>query len=210
MTTIHRYSYLALCGIILVGCQSDSASGTNTAKAPAPGATSNASAKNGGSSVRRSVKTSTDLDASKIDLTAKETTIEDIVGQKAPEKLAGRQGPFETSTWQVKARLKSVQLMKDGDYYLVMKGEKGGQTVVEVPDPANCKGSPLEAQITEARKQIEEKYHPTKDVQKIDDAATVTGVGFLGWGKSSKAPKKGGESKVGARLMPGTGFKFGS
>lgn len=102
--------------------------------------------------------------------------------------------------------------MKDGDYYLVMKGAKGGQTVVEVPDPALCKGSPLESQIAGARKQIEAKYHPTKDVQKLDQPATVTGVGFLGWGKSSNGSKKkkGGESRSGPRLMPGTGFTFGS
>ena len=197
----------------MIGCQPKPEAPT-TAVTPKSEVAKPVAAKTGGSSVRRSVKTSTDPDAAKIDKSAKDTTIEDIVAQKVPGDLQGRSEPFETSTWRVKARLKSVQLMKDGDYYLVMKGEKGGQTVVEVPDPEQCKGSPLQGEIAEARKQIEEKYHPTKEVKKLDEPATVTGVGFLGWRGSAaksttKSTAKAGESRTGPRLMPGTGFKFG-
>jgi hypothetical protein len=164
--------------------------------------------KAGGEASRRNVKTAIDSDAAKIALEPKDTTIEEIVSQKPPAdgKLAGRVAPFETSTWRVKATLKSVKLMKDGDYYLVMKGEKGGETVVEVPGPKDCQGSPLQSKVAEARKALEDRYHPTKDLKEINDSATVTGVGFLGFGQSKDKPGKGHR---GPRLMPGLGFQFG-
>ncbi len=195
----YRISIWGLCAVFVVGCHS----------APAPTPPAAVAAKTGGSSARRSVKTATDPDAGKIDTTPKDTTIEQIVAQKAPADLKGRSNPFELATWRVKTRLDSVQLMKDGDYYLVMSGEKGGKTVVEVPDPAECKGSPLQAQIAQARKEIEDRYHPTKEIQKLDQPATVTGVGFLGWGAARKSTKKSAEGHYGARLMPGLGFEFG-
>lgn len=210
MKHLIAYSGLFLSCIAMVGCRSDDVSSSTPAKPQTPTSVATAGAKTGGNQARRSVKTSTDPDAARIDTTPKDTTIEDIVAESVPASLQKRAEPFETSTWRVKATLASVQLMKDGDYYLVLKGAKGGQTVVEVPDPAQCKGSPLEPQIAAARKQIEDKYHPTKEVQKLNDPATVTGVGFLGWGKSTNgSKKKGSESRTGPRLMPGTGFTFG-
>jgi hypothetical protein len=186
------------------------------ASAPAPIAPAKlaAAVKTGGVATRRNVKTAIDPDASKIDLSPKDTTVEDIVAQKGPPdgKLEGRYPPFETQTWRVKATLASVRLMKDGDYYLVMKGNKGGETVVEVPDPKDCTNSPLEPQITAARKELEDRYHPTPTVQDIHDGATVTGVGFLGFGSANKGagkgPKKGGKERSGPRLMPGLNFEF--
>jgi hypothetical protein len=196
MNNFGRLVWVAGFGVLLAGCHSDKT--INAAVTP----------KTGGSASRRNVKTATDADAAKISKTPKDTTIEEILAQKGPAdgNLTGRQDPFETSTWKVKAKLESVQLMKDGDYYLVMKGDKGGETVVEVPDPKECKDSPLEPEIAATRKQLEDRYHPTSDVKKIDDEATVTGVGFLGWGGKSKSAK--GHS--GPRLMPGTGFDFGT
>jgi hypothetical protein len=159
----------------------------------------------GGKSARRNVKTTIDSDAAKIDAAAKDTTVEDIVAQKAPAgaELGGRVAPFETSTWRVNATLSSIKIMKDGDYYVVLKGKKGGETVVEVPDPKDCKGSPLLPQISAARKQLDDRYHPTTEVKELHDQATVTGVGFLGFNS-----KKTGKNKSGSRLMPGLGFTF--
>ena len=163
---------------------------------------------------RKTVKTASDPDAGSIDATPTETTIEDILAHKDPTggNLAGRTSDFEKKTWKVKATLTSVQLKKDGDYYLVMKGENGGTSVVEVPDPKLCEDSRFKDEITETRKKLEEKYHPTADVKEINDPATVTGVGFLGWGKRKPgaAPKKPATGPTGPRLMPGIGIEFGS
>jgi hypothetical protein len=191
----HRLMWIPLCSAIaLVGCN-------RSATPPSADALAK-----GGSVARRSVKTAMDADASKITLSPEDTTVENIAAQKPPSDLSGRTGPFETTTWRVKATIESVQLKKDGDYYMVLRGDKGGKTVVEVPDPKQCEGSPMHEQIAAARKQLEDKYHPTEQVKKVDERATVTGVGFLGWGSSSK----GAKGSSGARLMPGTGFDFGN
>ena len=180
----------------LVGCSSSTTDSTvSTSTKPVAAAT------------RKTVKTASDPDAGLIQSTPKDTTIEEILTQKVPAgDLAGRTGDFEKQTWRVKATLKSVELKKDGDYYLVMNGENGGQTVVEVPDPKLCQDSRFKDEITAARKAIEGKYHPTKTPQVINDPATVTGVGFLGWGSKGK---KGAKGHSGPRLMPGTGIEFG-
>lgn len=195
---------VVLCGsLLLAGCRSPEPA-AKSGDIPKV-ATKTPEEKTGGKATRRNVKTAIDPDAAKIDTAAKDTTVEDIVAQKAPTggELGARVEPFETSTWRVKATLASVKLMKDGDYYLVLKGSKGGETVVEVPDPKDCQGSPLLPQITAARKQLTDRYHPTTTLKELHDQATVTGVGFLGF-----TSKKTGKGKSGSRLMPGLGFDF--
>ena len=203
-TSVAYTVIVSLAAVSLVaGCKAPE----TTANTPAPVkvALKSPEVKTGDKSTRRNVKTSIDPDAAKIDLSAKDTTVEDIVAQKAPGgDLKGRVAPFETSTWRVHATLASVKLMKDGDYYLVLKGSKGGETVVEVPDPKDCKGSPLLPQITAARTELENRYHPSTQVKELHDQATVTGVGFLGFNNN----KKPGKGKSGSRLMPGIGFDF--
>ncbi|CAN5477124.1 hypothetical protein BH11ARM1_BH11ARM1_14500 [soil metagenome] len=193
---MNRLSFagLALASLFVVGCGSKGETAPTAAKAPSPAALA-----------RRSVKSTLDTDASKIVKTPKVTTIEDMMATKAPEgDLAGRVAPFETTTWQVEATIKSVELKKDGDFYMVLEGDKGGQTVVEVPDPKTVVGSPFEADITTTRKELEEKYHPTPEVKELNEKATITGVGFLGWGKKGKAAT----GKSGPRLNPGTTVTF--
>lgn len=180
----------AACLLTLCGCGDNSAVAKNAAS--------------GGSPARRSVKTGTDPDAAKINMSPVATTVEEIAAQKSPDNLAGRQGPFETTTWKVSATIESVQLKKDGDYYLVVKGDKGGSTVVEVPDPKQCEGSPMHDQIAATRQALEDRYHPTDQPKEVNEKATITGVGFLGWGSKGK----GATGKSGARLMPGTGVEF--
>ncbi|MBL8066981.1 MAG: hypothetical protein JNM28_00880 [Armatimonadetes bacterium] len=156
---------------------------------------------------RRLVKTTMDAAASEIDLNPKDITVEELMAMHLPADLGGRRGSFERYTFRVHGRLESIELKKDGDFYMVIRGEKGGHTVVEVPDPSICKGSPLEGQIAATRKELEEKYHPTPEKKTVDETVTVTGVGFYGWGKSGKS---GSNGSTGARLMPGTGVKFGN
>lgn len=186
--------------VFLAGCSS------SPTGAPTPAEVKTA-VKAGGAASRRDVKTAIDPDASKISLTPVDTTVEAISKQKPNGQLTGRQGPFETTSWRVNGTIESIRLMKDHDYYMVVKGDNGGQTVVEVPDPNDCKGSPLEPQIAAARKELTDRYHPTSDVKPLHDQATVTGVGFLGFGNGNK---KGSKEGRGARLMPGTGFDFGN
>lgn len=150
---------------------------------------------------RRLVKTASDRDASKIDRSIHDITIEDLVATKSPAKLGGRQAPFETSMWRVKGTLETIELKKDGDFYMVVRGEKGGRTVVEVPDPDLCKDSAFHDEIAAARKKLDEAYHPTSQKKEVNKPATVEGVGFLGWGSGAT---KGSSGLAGPRIMPGT------
>ena len=204
-------SFLIAKGIVacslLIGCTKDDAvAATNNPvlKVEKPKADNPSPAM----AARRAVKGTTDADAAKIDKNVKDTTIEDLIKNKGEGEYATRQAPFETSTWRVKATIESIELKKDGDFYMVMRGEKGGETVVEVPDPKTCKGSPFEADITKTRKELEDKFHPTKDKKTVNETASVTGVGFLGFSANPK--KKGSGGNVGSRLMPGTDIKFDS
>lgn len=187
---------IVIASLWMVGCHSDT---TVASTNEAPKATTPAQA------ARRSVKVTTDADAAKIDKSIKDITVEDLIKNKANGELASRQAPFETSVWRVKATVESIEQKKDGDYYMVLRGDKGGQTVVEVPDPSTVKGSPFEGEITATRKALEEQFHPTSEKKEVNQKATITGVGFLGF---SSTPKKGSKGYSGARLLPGTGIDF--
>ena len=156
---------------------------------------------------RRLVKATTDPDAASIDKNIFDTTVEELISHKGSGKLAERSDKFEKTVWRLKATVESIELKKDGDYYMVLRGSKGGQTVVEVPDPKTCKGSPFETEITSTRKALEDKFHPTPDKKDVNEEATITGIGFLGF--SSNPTKKGSGGITGSRLMPGTDVTFG-
>ncbi len=151
------------------------------------------------------VKGVTDADGAKIDKAPKDISVEELSKNKPNGDLSTRQAPFESTVWRVTATIESIETKKDGDYYMVLRGEKGGQTVVEVPDPKTVKGSAFEGEIAATRKALEEKYHPTSDKKTVNEKATITGVGFLGF---SSKPKKGSTGYSGARLLPGTDIKF--
>lgn len=153
---------------------------------------------------RVSVKHALDPEARSIDLTPTKITLGELDRVKAPADFskdsATRVGPFEKKVWQVQAELKSVVLRKDGDYYVVLGDDKGGESVVEVPDPKLCEGSPLHDQIAAAREMLEKRYHPTETAKDINEKATVQGVGFFGTKRKTGA--------VSPRLMPGLKFEF--
>ena len=162
---------------------------------------------------RADIRHGLDPDAASIDLNPKSISIADLVAMKMPESAKGgidafqtsRVGPFEKSTYRVEAKITSIEHKKDGDYYMVVKDQSGKQAVVEVPDPSLCKGSPLEGKIAEARKTLEERYHPTDKPKIVNDPATLDGVGFYGF---KGRPGSGGKGST-PRLMPGVGVSFG-
>lgn len=156
---------------------------------------------------RRLVKTATDPMASQINLTPQDTTIKDLVANKAPSTLGERVGPFEMTTWRLSGTVETIEKKKDGDFYMVLRGDDGEMTVVEVPDPDTMKGAPMEGDVRKTREALENEFHPTSDKQDVNKKATITGVGFYGWGNSGS--KKGSSGYSGSRLMPGMGVEFG-
>ncbi len=161
---------------------------------------------------RASVQHGIDPDASLVNRTPEKITVEQLISlrKKAGDnvELASypnkRIAPFETNTYQIDARIKSIKHEKDGDFYFVIQGDSGAQAVVEVPDPSLCKGSPMLSDIEKTRKTLYDKFHPTDTDQATDVKATIVGVGYMG----TRKRKSGGTFASSARLMPGTAVTF--
>src|ERR1051325_547730 len=160
---MNRFGIVAFAalGLVLSGCGNKEAPADT--KAPDKSA-----AKTDGAAARIDIKHGLDAEAANINSTPKDITIGELVSMKLPEGTkppeaygSSRMWEFETSTYRIQGTVESVIHRKDGDYFLKVSDGKGKTVVVEVPDPKLCKGSPLESQITETRKQIEERYHPT-------------------------------------------------
>jgi hypothetical protein len=100
--------------------------------------------------------------------------------------------------------VESIVHRRDGDYFLVVKGETGASTVVEVPDPSLCKGSAVETEIGKARSALD-GFKPGDEPIKINKPAVIEGIGF--WGQVPRSGRGGAPN--GARLMPGTNVKMG-
>lgn len=159
---------------------------------------------------RIAVKRATDLDAGKLDLTPKPTTLAQLAAVARPTGLAAnisddasqshRYGPFETTMWSMDATVVEVVKREDGDFYMVVEGPNKERTVVEIPDPSLCAGSKVLDGITSARETVDKKFHPTAQNKKVNAKARIQGLGFFGF-----APRTGRPGlKNGARLQPVT------
>lgn len=162
---------------------------------------------------RVDVKHAVDPDAAKIDKSPKPISVESLVAMKLPDGVTGnlesfpnkRIGPFETTVYKMDAKLKSIVHRKDGDYYMVVTGKSGAEAVVEVPDPEQCKSSPLYAEIKSTREELEKRFHPGDKPTEVDQDVSVQGVGFYGF---RGRPGSGTQGRS-PRLMPGTHISFG-
>ncbi|HEY4305439.1 MAG TPA: hypothetical protein VGM82_13265 [Gemmatimonadaceae bacterium] len=155
---------------------------------------------------RLALKHGLDREAASLHMTPKPLTVAELSKMPLPPDFKGalednqdqRIGDFERQVYSVNATIKSIQLRSDGDYYMEIEGPDGSKSVMEVPDPALCKGSPLQASIAATRKALEARYHPTTAKKEVNDAAILQGIGFYG-------PRG---SQAGGRLMPGLGITF--
>jgi hypothetical protein len=194
---------------------------TGCAKPPAPVAARSGTAVPAGPnypapqperSGRAPVQHGIDPGAASVNRTPEKITVEQLVAmrKKVGDKIelssypTKRIAPFETSSFQIDATIKSIKHEKDGDFYFVLKGDSGAEAVVEVPDPSLCKGSPFLSDIVKARQTLYNKFHPSDTAEVVNTRATITGVGYLG----SHKRKGSGSFGAAARLMPGTGVNF--
>ena len=104
---------------------------------------------------RWSVKTGTDPDASKVDLsTYISTTIYNMWSSTKPSSLPAnnRISPRETNQYRITGTLTKYARETDSDYHLVIKDSSGRTMIVEIPSP-NCvgSGSPFITGIRNAR-----------------------------------------------------------
>jgi hypothetical protein len=142
---------------------------------------------------RWSVKTGSDADISRVNLTSVTTTIGTLVGYAAPGSLPSnnRVSPVELTTY----RLRNVTMTKykaedDSDYHIVVTS--GGKTmIVEIPHPGCVSSSsPLYSRIQSARAAFDAKYAATTTFKTSTDYVTVIGVGFWDFnhGQTGVAP----------------------
>jgi hypothetical protein len=132
---------------------------------------------------RWSVKTLTDQGASRIDLTAQNSTVLKLGGIAPPRDPTDRLAPTETTVF----RLTDVQMTAfkqeaDSDIHVAVKDTGGHTMIVELPS-ASCDSTAqpaLRSKMTTARDAfIAACGQPTGSYHTITGKATITGVGFF-------------------------------
>lgn len=143
---------------------------------------------------RWSIKTGTDADAEKVNLTQSiTTTVEALNNIPAPDegtiKTLARQSPTETTVFTLDATLTQFRGEGDSDYHLILQDNKGNVMIAEIP-AKDCVGSnsPFASGIEKARKTFDSKYtvlpplDPSGNPNPFQDAnvpVRITGVGFF-------------------------------
>src|SRR5882762_7331671 len=134
---------------------------------------------------RWSVKTGTDSDAGRVNLSSPQnTTIDQLIALTPPSPIpaANRFAPTEETVFVVSATLT--------DYKLVLE-HQGHTMVAEIPSPACVgAGSPFAARIANARAEFDAHFTATTSFQTANVPVQVTGVGFFDFahGQHGAAP----------------------
>ncbi len=143
---------------------------------------------------RWSVKTGTDADVGKINLSSTTpNTIVTMRGWPAPNPIPAnnRVSPYETTVWVLNATLTQYKLESDSDYHLILQDASGNTLIAEIPLPACVgSGSPFLSRITTARNAFNARFTPTGSFQTANIPVQVTGVGMFDFlhGQTGVAP----------------------
>ena len=137
---------------------------------------------------RWSVKTLSDSDAGKVDVTNRVAqTVHDLVSLPEPSQRPNdnRILPVETSTFGIEARLVGFKKETDRDFHIVIADPQTKETmIVEIPDP-QCAGvcaSQARGLIQQARKTfVQQCGVPTSQFKRLTSPLLirVTGIGFF-------------------------------
>src|ERR1043166_706443 len=143
---------------------------------------------------RWSVKTGTDPDASKVNLsTYISTNIYNMWSSTRPSSLPAnnRVAPRETNQYRITGTLTKYKLETDSDYHLVIQDSSGRTMIIEIPSP-NCvgSGSPLLSGIRNARNEFDAKLTATTSFKSVSAPIAIRGVGFWDYlhGQTGVAP----------------------
>ena len=155
----------------------------------------------------------TDVDIAKVDLKPVSISVEDLLVLRDKTGSAmdfikfhdHRFKPFETTVYRLSGSLKSIRIDKEGDINFIVQGKTGVQVEIEIPEPEECKGSPLLNKMQAVRKILETRYRPKSEASIHDDPVTVEGIGFFG------SRRKPGDKPFGdfVRMMPAIRIEFG-
>jgi hypothetical protein len=132
-------------------------------------------------SERWSVKTGSDADASRINLSSVTTTIGTLAGYARPSSLPdnNRVSPVELTTYRLRnVTMTGYKLEPDSDIHIVVSS--GGQSmIVEMPHTGCVStSSPLYSRIQSARNAFLSTHSATSTYKTTNETVTVLGVGF--------------------------------
>lgn len=143
---------------------------------------------------RWSVKTGTDADVGKINLSSSTAqTILTMRSWTAPSPIPAnnRVTPYETTQWTLNATLTQYKLETDSDYHLVLADASGNTMIAEIPSPSCVgAGSPFGPGITNARNEFDAKYTATSSFKTANVPVQIKGVGMFDFlhGQTGVAP----------------------
>ncbi|HXO22141.1 MAG TPA: hypothetical protein VOA87_19660 [Thermoanaerobaculia bacterium] len=143
---------------------------------------------------RWSVKTGTDADAGRVNLSSTSSnTIATMRSWTAPSPIPSnnRVSPYETTVWVLNATLTEYKVENDEDYHLVLADSSGKTMIVEIPNPGCVgTGSPFAFGISNARAEFDAKFTPTTSFQTANIPVQITGVGMFDFlhGQTGVAP----------------------
>jgi RyR domain len=129
---------------------------------------------------RWAVKTLTDPDASQVNLTPQQTTVEALIDLPAPLMPTARTAQ-EFNTYQVSGTITFAKQEADSDIHMVLTDPNGRTMIIEAPCPDCAQNSLVRDQIATVRQAVEAQF-PTAAAgqpQTASVAATVTGVAFF-------------------------------
>jgi RyR domain-containing protein len=134
---------------------------------------------------RWAVKTLTDPDAPRVDLSPVDSSVHELVALAAPPSPTTRVAPAEFTTYRVTADLTYVKLEeKDSDVHMVIKDPQTGQSmIIEAACPACAEGSAVTDQIAQVRQIVEARF--PRAIAGLPEnlqpplSVTVTGVAFF-------------------------------
>ena len=160
---------------------------------------------------RWAVKTLTDPDASRVDLSPVDSSVHQLVMLPAPHMPTARVDPAEFTTYRVTANLTYVKLEKDTDIHMVLTDPDTEETVIiEAACPACAQGSVVTDQIAQVRQIVETQFPEVvagkpKDLGTSPLQVTVTGVAFFDYYHE----QKGYARSNGIELHPVLSFTLG-
>lgn len=178
---------------------------------------SNAYAHNGNSCGRWrwGVKTGTDYDVGKVNLTPQVTTIEALTSLPTTTGNYCHRTPNELKTYELRdVSLKFEHLESDSDYHIIASDSAGRTMIIEVPYPGcvgqnNCQsGTPWLCEITHARAAVDAKNPGAVSYAHLG-IASVVGVGFYDTYELQSQYPPTGMAPNGFELHPVLGICFG-
>jgi hypothetical protein len=129
---------------------------------------------------RWAVKTLTDPDASRVNLTAQTATVADLIALPAPWQPINRVAQ-EFNTYQVMGKITFAKLEADNDVHMVLQDPNGRTMIIEATCPDCAQHSIVSDQIATVRHAVEAQFPNLASgaPEHVSVDVSVTGVAFF-------------------------------